>query len=157
MYAFFLNVLLALIWTLAVGRFTFHQLVLGFLLGFVVVTILEPLWGTNVYRRRLWRGLAFVAFFAWEILLSSLRIAYDVVTPRLRAQPRIVAYPLRARTDTEITLFANVLALTPGTLPLDVSTDRRVLYVHVMYAQDKEAVLQELERSLERRLLEVLR
>ncbi len=157
MYAFFMNVLLALIWTMAVGRFTFQQLLLGFVLGMLVVMVVEPLWGSSIYRTKLRRALRFIIFFAWELLLSSLRIAYDVLTPRLRAHPRIIALPLDAKTDTEITLLGNFITLTPGTLSLDVSADRRVLYVHAMYAEDPAAVTRSIKRGMEARLLEVLR
>ena len=64
----------------------------------------------------------------------------DVIPPR--ARPRlsaavqiagVIAIPLEARTDAEIVLLANLITLTPGTLSLDISADRKVLYVHAMY------------------------
>jgi multicomponent Na+:H+ antiporter subunit E len=152
-----LNLLLALVWVMAVGRFTFHQLALGFALGFLVLAVVEPLWGSATYAPRVVRFLRFAVFFVRELVLSTLRIAYDVVTPRLRARPRIVALPLAARTDSEITLLASFLTLTPGTLSLDVSADRRTLYVHAMYAENREHFVTEVKQGLEARLLEVLR
>jgi len=157
MRGFLLNVLLALVWTMAVGRFTFPQLLLGFVLGFIIVAIIEPLWGSPRYFPRITQGLRFVLFFFRELVLSNLRIAYDVVTPRLQARPQIIAIPLEARTDTEITLLANFLTLTPGTLSLDVSADRRVLYVHAMYVDDHDRFIEEIKRGMEARLLEALR
>ncbi len=157
MSSFLLNVLLALIWTMAVGRFTLQQLVLGFLLGFLVVAIVEPLQGTSRYTRRVTRGLRFAAFFLKELVLSNLRIAYDVITPRLHARPQIVAVPLDAQTESEITLLANFLTLTPGTLSLDLSSDKRVLYVHAMYAENPEQAINQIKQGMEMRLLEVLR
>ncbi|MCX2728354.1 Na+/H+ antiporter subunit E [Thermomicrobium sp. 4228-Ro] len=157
MNALLLNILLAMVWMMAVGRFTFHQLLLGFLLGFLVVSVVEPLWGSGAYARRVFRFVRFAGFFFWELLLSSLRVAYDIVTPELHARPRIFAVPLDARTDTEVTLVANFLTLTPGTLSLDVSADRRTLYVHTMYAESREQFIAEVKRGLEARLLEVLR
>jgi multicomponent Na+:H+ antiporter subunit E len=154
---FLLNLLLALVWAMAVGRFTVPQLLLGYVLGFLVLATLEPLWGTAQYSGRILRGLRLIAFFFVELLLSSLQIAYDSLTPRLRATPRIIAVPLDAATDTEITLLANFLTLTPGTLSLDISADRRTLYVHAMYARDRQTFLTEVKRGLEARLLEVLR
>ncbi|MDW7982573.1 MAG: Na+/H+ antiporter subunit E [Thermomicrobium sp.] len=157
MHGFLLNVLLALVWTMAVGRFTFEQLALGFLLGLLVVTAVEPLWGAPTYGPRFGRALRFVAFFFKELVLSNLRIAYDVLTPRLHARPQIIALPLDARTDTEVTLLANLLTLTPGTLSLDVSTDKRVLYLHAMYVADRERTIAEIKNGMEVRLLETLR
>lgn len=157
MTLFLLNLLLALVWAMAVGRFTVPQLLLGYVLGFLVLATLEPLWGTPRYSGRILRGLRFMTFFFAELLLSSLQVAYDVITPRLRATPRIIAVPLDAATETEITLLANFLTLTPGTLSLDISADRRTLYVHAMYAHDRKTFLTHVKRGLEARLLEVLR
>ncbi len=157
MNLFLLNVLLAIVWTMAVGRFTFQQLSLGFLLGFLVIVVIEPLWGKQAYTPRVWRTLRFTGFFLWEMFLSNLQIAYDVLTHRLYARPQIIAVPLDTRTAAEITLLANFLTLTPGTLSLDVSTDRQTLYVHAMYVKDRERFIDEVKRGLEARLLEVLR
>ena len=57
-----------------------------------------------------------------------------VLTPDLRGslRPAIVAFPLTVKSDAEITLLANLITLTPGTLSVDVSEDRAVLYVHVL-------------------------
>jgi multicomponent Na+:H+ antiporter subunit E len=73
--------------------------------------------------------------------------------------PGVVAIPLDARTDFEITLLANLITLTPGSVSLDLSEDRRVLYVHAMYIDggDVEAYRRSVKEGLERRVLELLR
>jgi len=53
--------------------------------------------------------------------------------------------------------LANLITLTPGTLSLDVSDDRKVLYVHAMYINDREQFVQSIKQGFERRLLEILR
>jgi multicomponent Na+:H+ antiporter subunit E len=50
--------------------------------------------------------------------------------------------------------LANLITLTPGSLTLDISADRKVLYVHTMYAQDIDQIRLEI-KDLERRVLEV--
>ena len=73
--------------------------------------------------------------------------------------PGVVAIPLDARTDAEITLLANLITLTPGSVSLDLSEDKRVLYVHAMYIDggDVEAYRRSVKEGLERRVLELLR
>ena len=73
--------------------------------------------------------------------------------------PGVVAIPLDARTDVEITLLANLITLTPGSVSLDLSEDRRVLYVHAMYivGGDVDAYRRAVKEGLERRVLELLR
>ncbi|ACY16037.1 Na+/H+ antiporter subunit E [Haliangium ochraceum] len=96
-------------------------------------------------------------FVTWQLLYSSLLIAWDVLTPRAHRAPGIVAVPLDAETDFEIAAVANLITLTPGTVSIDVSSDRKYLYVHCMFASDPEAVRQSIKTGFERRVLELLR
>lgn len=98
-----------------------------------------------------------VLFFVWELLLANLRVAYDVVTPRHHMRPGVIAIPLDGRTDFEILALTNWITLTPGSLSLDVSDDRRVLYIHSMYLDEIEEARQHIKQHFEQPLLEVLR
>ena len=101
--------------------------------------------------------IGFVVYFGWELVKANLRVAYEVITPRYQMKPAILAIPLEAKTDLEITAFANLITLTPGTLSLEVSEDRKALYIHAMYVDDVAVFKERLKQGLERRLLEVLR
>lgn len=81
------------------------------------------------------------------------------MTPGLNIRPGIIAVPLDAKTDAEITVLAQVITLTPGTLSMDVSPDRSTLYVHALYVPngDKQTIIDEIKNGFERRLLEVMR
>lgn len=98
-------------------------------------------------------GLA--GFFLYELVLSSVRVAWDVVTPRQRSSPGIIAVPLNARSAVEITTLANLISLTPGSLSLEVTDDRR-LYVHVMFIDDADAERRAVKEGFERRVMEAL-
>ena len=114
--------------------------------------------GQPTYPLRLWRVMNLLVFFVWELLLANLRLAYDVLTPGYRLRPGVVAIPIEVRSDTEITLLANMITLTPGSFSLDVSADRRVLYVHVMYLdEDVDEFRRKIKNGFERRILEVMR
>lgn len=95
--------------------------------------------------------------FLKELVLSSLSVAWDVITPRHRSRPGILAVPLDAETDWEITAFSNLVCLTPGTISLEVSPDRKTLYVHAMFIDDPEAVKRHMKETLENRVLETMR
>jgi multicomponent Na+:H+ antiporter subunit E len=72
-------------------------------------------------------------------------------------RPGVIAIPLAAKTDLEITLLANLVSLTPGTLSLDVSDDKSVLYIHAMFVDDPDELRHEIKAGFERRVIEVLR
>ncbi|GBC77764.1 Na(+)/H(+) antiporter subunit E [bacterium HR08] len=152
------NLLLAIAWIVLTGRFTPGNLLAGFLLGYGVLLFTHrAIGGPSPYFRKVPHVLGLILFFLWELILSSLRVAYDVLTPTHHMRPGIVGIPLDLRTDVEITLLANLITLTPGTLSLEVSPDRRTLYIHVMYMDDADAVRRRVKEGFERRILEVLR
>lgn len=151
------NLLLALLWMALIGSRQPVQFVLGLLIGFAVLAILAPLVGTAAYVRRLPRAVAFAGFFLKELILSNVRVARDVITPRSRRRPGVVAVPLDTRDETEIALLANLLTLTPGSVTLDVADDRSVLYVHAMFVDDPDTVRAEIKKGFEQRVMGLLR
>jgi multicomponent Na+:H+ antiporter subunit E len=86
-------------------------------------------------------------------------IAWDVITPRSHVQSGVIALPLDARTNIEITILASLISLTPGTLSLDVSEDKRILYIHAVYIKngDIEALKKEIKDGFEKKLLKLTR
>ena len=158
MNLFLWNLLLAIFWAAVGGTLTGASLLTGFAAGYIVLLIAKPLLGQSKYYTTVWRALGFIAFYIWEIFISSLRVAHDVLTPTHHMRPGVLAVSLDARTAVEITLLANLVSLTPGTLSLDVSPDRRVLYLHVMYLDaDPDVTRRGIKVRLERRVLELLR
>jgi multicomponent Na+:H+ antiporter subunit E len=139
------------------GRFDGATLLLGFALGYVVLWWLKPLLGHTQYFRKLPESIRFTLFFLRELIYSNLRVTWDVISPKSRRKPGIVAVPLDARSDMEITFLANLITLTPGTLSLDVSDDRSVLYVHGMFVEDARLMREQIKNGFERRVLELLR
>ena len=153
------NLMLALTWAVATGMFSVANFAVGFVLGYVILWLASRVIGTSDYFLKVPRVLLFAMFYVRALFMANLRVAYDVVTPRHYMRPGVVAIPLQARTDVEITLLANLITLTPGTLSLDISPDRKVLYLHTMYidGDDFDAVRRDIHENFERRVLEVLR
>jgi len=154
-YAF--NMLLAIAWAALTENFSAPNLAIGFVLGYLLLAF--SLRGDERFARyvaRIPKAIRFLGFFIRELVRSNLRVAYDVITPTHLMRPAIIELPLRARNEGEITVLANLISLTPGSLSLSVSDDQKSLYVHVMYLDDEQATLRELQ-DLERRILELLR
>jgi multicomponent Na+:H+ antiporter subunit E len=148
---------LALLWVGMTGQLTATNLLIGLVLGYLVLLVLQGPSALRAQQYRIRRAVGLLVIFVWELILANLRIAWDVVTPRRRMRPGVIAVPLEARSDVEITFLANLVSLTPGTLSLDVSDDRRVLYIHAMYLHDRGRVTASIKDGFERRLLEVMR
>ena len=100
---------------------------------------------------RMLHGLALAAFFAWELVLANFRVAADVIRGN-RIQPAVVAIPLDVTSDGEILLLSMLINITPGSVTIDLSDDRRTLYVHVMHMDNAEATRREIKNGFERRV-----
>ena len=156
MNLFALNAALALGWAALTGSFTLPTLVIGYVVGYLALWDARPLFGDTSYFERVWRVIRLALFFIYELFVSSLRVVWDVLTPSHRSRPGIIALPLDATRDGEILMIANLISLTPGSLCLDISPDRKTLYVHAMFVDDPQALRDELKQGIERRVLEAL-
>ena len=67
-----------------------------------------------------------------------------VLRPKIELQPGIIALPLTVDTDFEITMLANLITLTPGTLSVDVSEDRKTLFIHYVDVPDPQATIDDI-------------
>lgn len=105
--------------------------------------------------RRIFASLSFVVFLLKELLLANIQVARSILGPRARLEPCIVAVPLDLRGDFQITLLANLVTLTPGTLSLEVAEDRSVLWVHALHADDAEVLRRDIKEGFERRIQEM--
>ena len=157
MNLFFINVFIALGYMGIDGRFKLSTAAVGFGLGYLALWVTQPLYGHTRYFGRAPRAVALLGYFLVELFLSNLRVLWDVVTPRQISHPGIVGIPLTASSDLEVLLVTNLISLTPGTLSVDLSDDRRMLYVHVMFLDDPETFRAGIKDGLERRILEVTR
>lgn len=100
--------------------------------------------------------LKFILIFIYEMLVANIRVAHDVITPGIKARPGVIAVPLDCKSDIEITLFAIVLSLTPGTLALDVSSDKKYLYIHAMFVEDKDRLIANIKNVFENPIVRIL-
>ncbi len=157
MNLFLLNLFLAISWSALSGSFTLTTLFVGFLLGFAVLWLLQPLLGgRNRYFLRAYYWVRLAILFHYELVVSSLAVVWDVITPKHLSNPAIIEMPLEIESDVGILLVTNLISLTPGTLSLDVSDDRKTLMVHAMFADDPEAVAAQLQNTIQKWVREAL-
>jgi len=153
------NLLLALAWAAVQAEFTLGNLVAGFVVGYLILALLVRggVLGESRYVGKVGLALSLAAFFLRELVFANLRLARDVVSVRQNVRPGIIAVPLDAASDGEILLLTALINLTPGSVALDVSADRRVLYVHSMYVETAESARAEIKNGYERRVLLLMR
>lgn len=154
MILYAINLLMAIVWAAVTGSATLLNLIFGFLLStFTLGLIREQVNGTGYLTRSL-RVASLAWLFFVELAKSAWKVALMVVSPKLDIKPGIFAYPLTVTRDFEITLLANLITLTPGTLSVDVSEDRKTLYVHAIDCSDPEAARRDIAEGFERKIRE---
>lgn len=150
------NLLLALTWAALNGRFTLESLVTGAVLGRLVLIVLAKggvLPSTAL--RRFERSLSLLGSLLWEIVLANVRTIMDVLSPETRIRPGVIRVPLDVKSEGEILLLAAMINITPGSVALDVSPDRSVMYVHVMHMTTPDQARREIKEKFECRVLEL--
>lgn len=151
------NILLTFVWVALTGNFEFTNYIFGFILSFFILWIITKDEGKTSYFTLVPKIIAFLFFFLYELVKANLQVAYEVITPKLGVTPGIVKVPLDVKSNIGITLLANLISLTPGTLSLDVSNDKKVLFVHAMYITDKEKFIHSIKNGFEKRILEIIK
>lgn len=150
-------IVLALIWAAMSGTFSGLNLLLGAGIGAIAVLLLRRSLGKGQSLRKVRSVVSLALLFVYELGVSAVRVAIVVLTPDLKSalRPAIIAFPLSVKSDAEITLLANLITLTPGTLSVDVSEDRALLYVHTLTLDTREALIADIAAGFEAKVREV--
>ncbi len=152
-----MNILLSFIWVALTGSLYYSNFVFGFLAGFFILWVMNRNETDQRYFTKAPKTIGFVFYFLYEMIMANIQVAYDLITPKYFFKPGIVRYPMEARSDIEINLLSTIISLTPGTLIMDISEDKKSLYIHVMYLKDKDTFIAQIRNGFEKRLLEIMR
>ncbi len=106
--------------------------------------------------RKIYYGIKLTVFFLYQLVKANIRIAMDIITPRHRMKPAFVPVSVSGLTDIETMLLSNLICLTPGTLSVELLTDKKDLVIHVMYFTTRIELVHEIEK-FKHLLLEVTR
>ncbi len=158
MSLYILGALFTLIWLAISGSYTIPNLLFGMVVAALSLGVIRHQWAqTTTSFRRIPAILSLALLFIKELALSAWTVAMLVIRPTLELKPGIFAYPLAVKSDFEIALLANLITLTPGTLSVDVSPDRTMLFVHALDCADVEATKRSIADGFERKIMEAFR
>ncbi len=151
------TVLLALVWMALTGDWSLPAAAFALGVGWLLLRVTRFQEAQGFRRVRVSRLPGFMLVVARDVVVAGFDVAAAVLRPHARLRPAVVEVPLRLDRDAEIALLTLLISLTPGSLALDVSADRRTLAVHAMRAASPEALRREIQEGFERRILEVFR
>jgi multicomponent Na+:H+ antiporter subunit E len=138
---------LTIVWVALWGEVSVANVLSGVAVS-AVLLLLFPSTGAGGYVAfRPLRVLQFLGYFAYKLVEANLIVAWEVLTPNNEGvNEAIVAVPVTGTSDTVLTLVANAISLTPGTLTIDVRRNPAVLYVHVLHLRSLAQTRQDVRR-----------
>lgn len=146
---------LALSWVAFTGEVSLGNLLEGAVLSVLILALARFRARRGFRFSKVPKAIGLLAYFLKELLLANAAVAKSVLSSAASLSPGIVAVPLDLTSSAGITTLANLITLTPGTLSIDVSEDRRTLFVHALHVGDPEAFRREVKEGFERRVKEV--
>ncbi|WMJ70783.1 Na+/H+ antiporter subunit E [Stenotrophomonas sp. 24(2023)] len=150
-----LSIMVVAFWLLMSDSFNLGQILLGLLLGVVV-----PLFAARLDREFARIGSLrplpkLLVVTLWDILLSNIRVAIQVLGHERNIQPGFIWLPLDIANIHGIAALTSMITLTPGTVSAALSDDRRFLLVHVLHLEDAQELIDTIKRRYEAPLMEI--
>lgn len=142
-------------WLLLVGTVSAGHVVLAAVLAIVI-----PWWSERLQPERVrigaWTQVARLGLIVlYDIVASALTVARQILGPEDRIQPGFVWVPLTIRDPYGIASLASIITMTPGTLSVDLSPDRRHLLVHALHLDDPAALIASVKTRYEQPLIAI--
>lgn len=106
---------------------------------------------------KVWYFIEFFFVYLWELTKSNVQVALESLRPTFTMKPGFVRIPLDVNSDDEMLLFANLMTMTPGTVTMDASQDKKNLYAHVLFVEDPDQTRHEIKSTLETRVKRIFK
>ncbi len=104
--------------------------------------------------KKIYLSFFFLIFYLFKVIQANIFIAYDILTPSLRAKPEFIWIPIKVTSDFGILLLSNLITMTPGTLTVEITPDKKNLLVHCLYYMEGDKVHQEIN-SIQSKILQL--
>lgn len=101
----------------------------------------------------------FILFYLFKLVQANFFMAYIILSPKMKTRPGFIEFSLKIKSSAGLLLFSNLMSMTPGTLSEDISDDRKMMQIHVLFKGDEQKILSEIENIQKRiqRLIGYLR
>ncbi len=151
-----LNIGIAFVWALLQAEFTIQSFMVGYFLGLVILYIFKNQFSGKLYIYKWWAVFLLFMVFIKELIIANFIVIVQILRPKLNIRPGIIAFPVDLETPVQITLLANMISLTPGTLSMEISQDNKIIYIHVFNIDEQELVIKRIKESFESKIKEVV-
>lgn len=150
-----LTLVLWVAWLLLNNTIAPGHLVLGFVLAVFIPWLTSSFWPEKVCIKHPFTLLKFLGVVLWDILVANIVVAKLILDKNDKLQPAFFYLDLDIETPLGISLLANTISLTPGTVSCDLTADRKQLLIHALHVEDIEQTIAQIKQRYERPLKEV--
>ena len=149
------SLLLLVCWLLLVNSVAFGQWLLGAFLGWAIPFCFRPLLIERPFRWHPLKLARFLVMVMGDIVVANFQVARLTLGRVQALRPAFVAVPIDLDNELAISVLVSVVSLTPGSLPADLSADRRTLLVHGLDVADAAAMVAGIKSRYEAPLKEI--
>jgi multicomponent Na+:H+ antiporter subunit E len=128
-----------LIWLLITSFTDLQEIVAGIIVAALVTLVSGDLLAPGKVKigiSTIYHIITYVIIFVWEIFKANLHVAYIVIHPKLPINPGIIKIKTKLTNDVALTILANSITLTPGTLTIDIDKPNGFVYIHCIEVPD---------------------
>lgn len=150
-----LSLVLLVVWLLMVRSIAPGQLLLGAFLAVVIPLLTQNFWDPLPKVKHPVKLAWFVLVVLYDIVKANIHVSLLILLPKREPHPGFVEYPLEVTDRLTITLLANTITMTPGTVSTNIRLDGSSLLIHVLDMTDEQALISEIRERYERPLKEI--
>lgn len=154
---FVVNLVIAGVWMFLQQTLAWENFVVGYFIGLLVMYFAVRRLNSPLYMQYVLAFIKLAVIFLLEVVRSGVRVSYLILHPSLPVSPGLVAVPLDVTSDEAITVFAGMITMAPGSISVELSDDRRFLYVHALEASDPHKAAAFFKNAFERHIMEVFK
>ncbi len=140
---------IATIWIFLHGSATPGHFFVGLIMALLIIRFLKKSYYQDRAFFRIGSYFRYLRSFTWELLVANVQVLKIVLAPRLSIRPGIIPYKTVCKTPLGVTMLANSITLTPGTLSIDVSDDDETIFVHTLDIDHPDEVAEGIREGLE--------
>jgi multicomponent Na+:H+ antiporter subunit E len=139
--------LLIVLWLLAWGEISLANLLSGAVVASALLLAFPPAQrATGQLRLRPGGAARLLTYVLGQLVISNVLMTRQILRRHPDAQPGVIAHRLRQPSEEAVTVMTSIIALSPGTMTVDVDPDSTTIYVHFFRLRDPSAAREQLNR-----------
>jgi len=145
-------------WIFLSGKFDLFHLLAGVICSILVTVFSRKLHLANPPDRggialELYRLLKYSLWLVYQIFISGIDVTKRVFKLDMPINPGIIKTKSMLKSDVALTVLANSITLTPGTMTIDIVDEE--IYIHCLAIESEEALLKS-EAEFELQIMKML-